>query len=98
MVHMAIKVEQQLKQRNARASRPKGQSSWKSSYAKKEDKPIANLKAESKPSSSTLTAQGKIELNLVLMTLSVLNFKARGTLRTNVQTKDSWYYEKMESL
>src|SRR3954464_6935075 len=57
MVHMAAKVEKQLKKKGARQS-----TLWKSNYPrkeenfranpKKEEKTIANPKAESKPSSS----------------------------------------------
>ena len=47
MMHMAIKVEQQLKRRGGtHASDSSGSSPWKPSYAKKDEKPAAKPKFE----------------------------------------------------
>jgi hypothetical protein len=71
MVHMAIKVEQQLKKGGGtRAGHTSSSSSWKSSHAKPLDKsqmPKPNLKVKPKP------------LPLGIVTLNVLDVKAGAT-------------------
>lgn len=59
MVHMAIKVEKQLKRRGTRPGRYAEQTPWKPTYPKKEEKARDNPKAETKPSSTTFNSQGK---------------------------------------
>ena len=60
MVHMAIKIEKQIK-RGMRSNRYSDQKPWKTSTTKKEEKSTSGTKTESKPSSSTTGSQGKTE-------------------------------------
>lgn len=63
MLHMAIKVEQQIK-RGGRAAHTSGSTSWKSSYTKKEDHPqtssTTKMKSDQKSESTSNNPQGKL--------------------------------------
>ena len=64
MVHMAIKVEQQLK-RGSRAAHTSSSTPWKPSYARREDKPQTSSapkpKVEQKSESTSNNPQGKFD-------------------------------------
>ena len=80
MVHMAIKVEQQLKRGSGtRAGHNSSSTSWKSSYAKLLDK-SQTPKPEPKFATTSHVPQGKTEASTSrIVILNVLDDKARAT-------------------
>ena len=58
LVHMAIKVERQLKS-HTRASNSSGSLPWKSSYVNEDEKPAAKLISEPRQDTTSYGSQGK---------------------------------------
>ena len=95
MVHMAIKIENQLKRRgssNTYSTPGPSSSTWKSNQWKKEEKPPnAKPKTELKQEGNNQGIKVNPILSLLgIVILCVLNAKAGVILQPNVRTKESW--------